>query len=163
MESCSRAIMALGETGRVVAARISPGQDLVPTIKEICKKNSIESGVIVTCIGSLKSANLVSIDSVPRGESKIGIGHGSPVKTPGPLLLLSSQGNICQTDENQIFIHLHGVISDKEAHLFGGHFAQSDNPVLLTMDLIIIETRNIKMLRRYDDAVGRVEFYPQEK
>ena len=91
MESCGRAIMASGKTGRVVAARISLEGDLIPTIKEICKKNSIESGVIVTSIGSLERANrLVSIESVPRTKSKIGIGHSLPLKVPGPLLLLSS-------------------------------------------------------------------------
>lgn len=44
-----------GSIGRVIVARIYPGEDLVAGIEEACKKHGIKYGIITSCIGSLDS------------------------------------------------------------------------------------------------------------
>lgn len=47
-----------GSTGRVMVARLYPGEDLLTGIGEACKKHGIKYGIITSCIGSLSSVYL---------------------------------------------------------------------------------------------------------
>ncbi len=49
-----KAYSALGRNGRVLAARLLPGQDVVQGIVGLIKENDLRSGTI-TAIGSLRS------------------------------------------------------------------------------------------------------------
>jgi len=45
--------------------------------------------------------------------------------------------------------------------VFGGHFAAGGNPVLATIDLVIVEVIGAKLMRRHDPVVGLVMFSPE--
>ncbi len=67
--------------------------------------------------------------------------------------LLSGQGSIGQGKNEEIFIHLHAVVSDKEGKIRGGHLVEGANPVLITSEIVIVEVEGVKMRRIYDPEV----------
>jgi len=63
-------------------------------------------------------------------------------------------GIIFQSDEGETLLHLHGTFSDKEGAVFGGHMTAGGNPVLATLDAVIAEIPDVKMVRQLDDDIG---------
>ena len=58
-----------------------------------------------------------------------------------------------------IHLHAHGVTPDGKN--FAGHFSAGGNPVLATIDLVIVEVDGAKLMRRHDPVVGLVMFSPE--
>ena len=57
---------AVGRSGRVLAARLLPGQDVVQGIMGLIREKDLRSGTI-TAIGSLRSATVVYPNSMEFG------------------------------------------------------------------------------------------------
>jgi len=83
-------------------------------------------------------------------NNKVGAGYSDPMVLEGPLELLSGQGTIGLGEEGETAIHLHGVVSDKEGHLHGGHFVKGENPVLITCEVALTQLQGIKIIRSHD-------------
>ena len=64
--------------------------------------------------------------------------------------ILSAQGVVCEKEEGGTHIHLHAVLCDKEGDVIGGHIVPGDNPALATIDLIITEIKDVRLMARYD-------------
>lgn len=148
------------QKGKTIIGRLLPGTDLIKGIEKICTENQITYGTIVTVLGSLRRAEIVY--AVPEKTSKIGIKYSEPAKVDGPLELLACQGMIGVTLEKQISIHLHGLMSDSNMNVYGGHFIENGNPILATAEIMIQENRDIQMIREPDDETGfpLFKFYP---
>ena len=149
-----------GHLSRVVMIRVLPGSDIIEGIEEVCHNLDIKSGSITSCIGSLQRASFLI--AVPM-NSKIGAGYSDPKVLEGPLELLSGQGSIGQEEGGEIFIHLHGVISDKNGNVQGGHFIRGENPVLITCEVALIQVEGIHMIRAYDPEVDMKVFLSTAK
>ena len=67
-----KAYAAAGRIGRVLAARLLPGQDVVEGIRELIKLNDITSGTI-TALGSLRSAKVVWAGSMEFGDNPMDV------------------------------------------------------------------------------------------
>ena len=138
--------------GRVIVGRILPGTELVEGILNICEENNLKFGNIVTMIGSLSKACFVC--ATPDNRAKMGIKYGNPVEIEGPLEFLCGQGIIGMSDNNKRSIHLHYVLSDKNVNLCGGHLVEYGNLVLATIEIVIQELKDIKLLRAIDIETG---------
>jgi len=149
---------ACGKSGKVVAARLLPGTDLLTGIEEVCKKNGIDFA-LVNCFGSFSATGYMYL--VPKAEAKVGAGYGDVLKEDGPVEFLSGVGVVCKND-GICDIHFHGTMCNKEGTVFGGHLVKGQNPTLTTVDIVIIEVEGIKMLRQYDDETDLTQFYPQK-
>jgi len=68
------------------------------------------------CIGSLQKASLLV--TVPL-NNKIGAGYSEPRSIDGPLELISGHGAIGE-DDGAVFVHIHGLVSDKDGNVYGG-------------------------------------------
>ena len=143
---------AVSNTGKKVVARLLPGTDLLAGIREICLQTGVSSGVIVSVLGSLKQAEIVY--AVPDKAGKIGIKYHDPVRINGPLELLACQGIVGKSGDGELSIHLHGLMSDPEMRVFGGHFLENVNPVLATAEILIQETADVEMIREQDEETG---------
>ena len=148
---------ACGKSGRVVAARLFPGTDLLTGIEEICKKNGIDYA-LVNCFGSFSSAGYMYL--VPKAEAKVGAGYGEVNRKDSPIEFLSGVGVVCKKD-GACDIHFHGTMCDKNGAVFGGHFVKGENKVLTTVDLVVIEIEGVEMLRQYDEETDLTQFYPR--
>ena len=159
MENKQKYVSAEARTGRTIAARIMPGVDLVGGIAEICQEHDVKHGYFVSVMGSLSEAVYVIPISSP--DSPLGFKYCEPISVQGPIDLICGQGVICQSEQGETLIHLHaqGVTPDRV--VFGGHFAVGGNPVLATIDLVIVEVTEAKFLRRLDPVVGLAMFSPE--
>ena len=145
--------------GRTIAAHLKPGTDLVSGIEAVCQKHHIEYGYFGSVMGSLSQATYI----VPLKDptQPLGFRFCEPIEVDGPIDLLGGQGVICQSEKGELMIHLHaqGVTPDRV--VFGGHFSAGGNPVLATIDLVIVEFDGAKLMRRYDPSSGLMVFSPE--
>lgn len=145
--------------GRTIAARLTPGTDLVSGIEAVCHKHHIDYGYFGSVMGSLSQATYIIPLKDPT--QPLGFRFCEPIEVDGPIDLLGGQGVICQSEKGELMIHLHaqGVTPDRV--VFGGHFSAGGNPVLATIDLVIVEFDGAKLMRRYDPQSGLMAFSPE--
>jgi predicted DNA-binding protein with PD1-like motif len=148
-----------GHLSKAVVIRVLPGSDIIEGIEEVCHSLGIKTGAITSCIGSLQKASLMI--AVPL-DNKIGAGYSDPMALEGPLELLSGQGTIGQEEGGEIVIHLHGVVSDKEGHVHGGHLVKGKNPVLITSEIMVTQIKGIRIVRGYDPEVDMNIFFSKK-
>lgn len=145
--------------GRTIAARLMPGTDLVDGIVEVCRAHHVQYGYFASVMGSLQQATYVI--AVPEPKASLGFKYGDPIVEMGPIEFICGQGVICQSEKGEHLIHLHAHGVTPEGKNFGGHFSSGGNPVLATIDLVIVEVDGAKLMRRYDPTVGLVMFSPE--
>src|SRR4030042_5816369 len=109
-----KAYSALGRSGRVLAARLLPGQDVVQGIIELVKEKNLRSGTI-TAIGSLRSATVVYPNSMEFGDNPMDVAVF--YKMEGPVELGIGQGVFVRDEGGEVAIHFHGVIMDKNGNM----------------------------------------------
>lgn len=136
-----------GGLAGLVLARLHPGTDVIGGIAAVCRQHGIESGSITTCIGSLQRASFLVVTSM---DNPLGGGYSEPIALPGPVELISSQGTIGRDEAGNLFIHLHGAISDSAGRTHGGHLIAGACPVLITCEVMIGIFDGIKAVHRHD-------------
>jgi len=137
-----KAYAAAGRIGRVLAARLLPGQDVVEGIIGLVKANDIKSGTI-TAIGSLRSAKVVWAGSMEFGDNPMDVAVFHEMA--GPVELGVSNG-VFGTDENgEILAHVHGLVMDKEGNMRCGNLMPGSAPVLATVELTIQEFEGLEL------------------
>lgn len=146
-----------GHLSKAVMVRIERGFDIIEGIENVCRQFDIKSGVITCCIGSLKTFSYCIV--VPL-ENKFGAGYSDPKILDGPLEFLSGQGMIGKEESGEYFIHLHGLVSDKDGNVHGGHLIKGENPVLITCEIMISQITGVKMIRTYDPKVDMKVLMP---
>ena len=149
---------AAGKAGRIIVARLLPGTDLIEGIEKICSRYRMKSAVIDCAIGSLERTSFRYI--VPKPELKTGAGYDEPPDIQGPVELISVTGLVTETEDEKINIHLHGTICDQKGILHGGHFDKGGNIALYTIEIIIKEVMEVKMLKKYDIEVDAPQLCP---
>lgn len=150
---------AAGTFGRVVAFRLSPGEDLLDGIQSTCEKYGIHNGVILSGIGSLNGATF--FDPVALPGTKAGYGYSEPIVRTGPTELISASGCVCQGERGEVLLHVHCCFADSDGNTFSGHLIQG-NRVLLTADLVIGEFDGILMDRRMEEDLGVYIVHPRQ-
>ena len=159
MENNHKFVSVAAQTGRTIAARIMPGVDLVGGIIEICQAHDVKYGYFTSVMGSLSEAVYVIPISSPG--SPLDFKYCEPIPVQGPIDLICGQGVICQSEQGETLIHLHAQGVTPDRIVFGGHFAVGGNPVLATIDLVLVEVTDAKFLRRLDPVVGLAMFSPE--
>ena len=86
--------------------RLAPGADLRRGIEGYCRKRGLRAAAIVTCVGSLRQAQL-RLAGARRTET-----------VAGPLEIVSLMGTISSNGA-----HLHAAVADAEGRVKGGHVA----------------------------------------
>ncbi|MCC3358129.1 PPC domain-containing DNA-binding protein [Bacillus sp. REN16] len=156
MNSSIRVNYATGHTGKVIAARLLPGTDLITGIEELCKEAGITYASVANCFGSFQKAAYFYL--VPKPESNVGAGYGDLTVLNGPIEFLNGTGVVCQRD-GDFETHLHGTFCDKEGKVYGGHIVKGQNPVI-TVDLILSEIVGVELFRKFDEETGANQLYP---
>ncbi len=115
-----------GRFGRVITARIRPNIDLVEGIEQICTELTVVRAEVRSAIGSLTDAVLRT------GAAK------KLVAGPGLEIALAS-GYVEPDVDGQPQARLFGLVSDGEGRPHGGEFARGENPVFVTLELVLQE------------------------
>jgi predicted DNA-binding protein with PD1-like motif len=87
------------------------GDDFLPRLKEFLRRNRVNSGFFYG-LGGFQKAEIAFYDLAKKKYLK--------KKFNGPFEVLSLTGNVAQSDDD-IFIHCHVVLGDKNYKTFGGH------------------------------------------
>lgn len=151
--------MAAGTLNRVVAFRLSPGEDILGGIEKVCIQYGIRHGVIISGIGSLDGARFFDVQALPG--TKAGYGYGAEIIHTEPLELTATSGSICEGEHGEPMLHIHCCFSDREGNAYGGHLIEGTK-VLMTADFVIGEFGGISMDRRFDEDLGVYLVKPRE-
>ncbi|MFC1847657.1 PPC domain-containing DNA-binding protein [Chloroflexota bacterium] len=150
--------MATGALGKTVVMRLAPGCDLMKSLEEIAEKENIQSGVVLSGVGSLSQVTLRNVRLFP---DEFPITDRNRIYTPKkePLELLSLSGNISRKDD-EVLIHGHVIISSglDDGRTYGGHLTEGCL-ILSTCEVIIAEITGLEMIRNNDPETRVPELY----
>jgi predicted DNA-binding protein with PD1-like motif len=129
-----------GESAMTVAVlRLLPGMDLKQTLQDYCVEHQIDAACIVSCVGSLKSANIRFADC------KSGTLIDEKLEIVSLVGTLSQQG-----------CHLHIAVSNGQGQTFGGHLMPGSY-IYTTAEIILGKFPDIIFTREHDASTGYKE------
>ena len=129
------------EKNNIILIRLFSDEDLCEKLIEACKIHNLRTGVLLSGIGQLKSAQLGFF--VEKDNYAPGI-------FTNPLELLSLTGNICR-HECDYALHLHAILGDEEKNAIGGHFI--GGTISITGEIVLLKS-DINIKRKIDDETG---------
>lgn len=159
MEKKKQFVSVEAHKGRTIVARLMPGADLVSGIEEVCRAHQVLYGYFGSVMGSLAQATYMI--AVPDPAAPLGVKYCDPLTEPGPIEVICGQGVICQSEQGGLITHLHAHGINADGKHIAGHFSPGGNPVLATIDLVVVEVDGAKMMRRYDPAAGFMMLSPE--
>ncbi len=121
--------------------RIDRGEEVISSLKKVCKENNISSGFI-TGIGAA--------DKVETGLYKVSDKKYLSDTKKGEFEITNITGNVSEKD-NEVYLHLHATLTDESGKAFGGHlnFARISG----TCEILIHEIKTITE-RKTDKKTG---------
>ena len=119
---------------KVYALRLRPGDDLKKSITDFAKANQLQAAYVVTCVGSLKQANIRFANQLTGTEltDKFEI-----VSLTG---VFNTEGG-----------HFHIALSDGTGKTIGGHLMDG-NLVYTTAEIVIGEATDLVFKRETDSV-----------
>ena len=130
---------------KIFATRLKPNQDLKESLKSFVQQNNIQSGFILTAVGSLKQ---VTLRFANRDNAQIFNERFEIVSLVGTL---SIHG-----------IHLHISLSDKNGKTIGGHLVDGCI-IYTTAEIVIGVSEDFIFARTVDETTGYKELEIQPK
>jgi hypothetical protein len=130
---------------KIFATRLKPNQDLKESLKSFVQKNNIQSGFILTAVGSLKQATLRFAN---RDNAQVFNERFEIVSLVGTL---SIHG-----------IHLHISLSDQNGKTIGGHLVDGCI-IYTTAEIVIGVSEDFIFVRTVDETTGYKELEIQPK
>ncbi|MBM5804758.1 MAG: DNA-binding protein [Candidatus Verstraetearchaeota archaeon] len=115
--------------------------DLLVSLKDVVKKLQIRSGIMMV-IGALRNATLYYYLQDKK--------HFHKNMFEGPLEIASGTGNIAILDD-EIIVHCHLVLADRDGRCFGGHLAEGSR---VFAGEVYIRELSPPMKRRFDAKTG---------
>jgi predicted DNA-binding protein with PD1-like motif len=141
--------VAIGPSdARLWVLRLQPGDDLVDSVMEFSRRNSIEAGGIVSCVGSLDRARLRYAN---QSEYENLATRGRHFE------IVSFVGTFSTKD-----YHFHLAIANEKGDVFGGH-ASSGNKVYTTAEIMIVEGLDWEFRREVDPKTTYRELLPTQR
>lgn len=128
---------------------LSQGVDLMEGILEECRKHNITSGMI-TSIGSLRKAGYVLF----KTDNGYPNGYGNELTVSNPVELVNCTGFICEDENGDLDLHLHGMVVEEDGKMSAGHFLKGKNPALITVEFAILYGNEVQASRVFDESLG---------
>ena len=157
----SNIISGSGTVDRMIYIDVSPGSDLIDSILKACEEHTIQSGLIVYCIGSLQYVYFESIAIDPKYPT--GAGITTPQRIAGPIQVLGGQGSIALDEDNNQYVHLHiSFVEGRNGTIFGGHIEQGKNPALNRLEIGIVSVQGMLLEKKFDPRTDHYHVVPSK-
>lgn len=117
----------------VIVIGLQPGEMLLESIREAVRKSTIQNGVVVSGIGTLKSCQMHHIEHTGFPSTN----RFYTIRKP--LELLSISGIIADGEP-----HLHVVVSYRDEEVYAGHL-ENDSEVLYLAEIVVLRFNELKM------------------
>ncbi|MEM1515845.1 MAG: DUF296 domain-containing protein [Candidatus Bathyarchaeia archaeon] len=121
--------------------RLPYDSDLLLTLKELARKLNVRTGIFIL-LGALKTATLLYYVQNEKRYKKITFDF--------PLEIASGIGNIAVINDDLI-IHAHVVLADKEGKCYGGHLTEGSK--IFSCEVYLREITPT-IYRKYDPITG---------
>ena len=151
-------LAASGRNGRLTAARLLTGEDLVEGILDVIRASGFKSGSVQVIGAMSKVAVLYPKDTVWKenpGEVR-GI-----AEVEGPIQIGSALGVFGTSDDGRVVMHIHGTFTGKGGRTICGDPVPGASPVWLTADVVIQEFEGINMKPVFDEELDHEFFHPE--
>ena len=123
---------------KAIFARFFEGEDLLEAVASTATHNGVDSGFFFL-IGTLKNAALGYYEK----------GKYLPVEKTGPLEIVSCMGNVSTKEKNELVVHAHIVVSDRNSNVFGGHVLPGCT-IDATAELMLVRVEKGVLRREFD-------------
>ena len=140
-------ICAEGKPGRLVAARLLPGQDVTEAVLGLAQEHEIKSGR-VWAIGSLREATVVYPNSMEFGDDPMSVAVFH--KMEGPVEMGFGYGVLGLNEDGTPNLHFHGLIMDKDGQMRTGNLVPGSAPVLATVEMTLQEYEGLELRAVFD-------------
>ena len=110
-----------GSLGRIATIRLRPNLDLVDGVEDAARQVGFRNAIVRSAVGSLVDSGL----QTGQGETR----HQGP-----GIEILSLGGEV--TDGT---VTLRGTISKPDKSVHGGAFVRGENPICITLELVLQE------------------------
>lgn len=134
----------VGKPGRIIAMRLSEGDDLYESVESVAKKEDIKSAAVFIT-GGFREANVVV---GPKQEKPKIVGNFKEFAGPGEVL---GVGTIYCDDQGPK-MHIHTAIGKGDETIVG--CPRGGAKTFLILEITIIEIEGIKGGRKPDAATG---------
>ncbi|HSB47646.1 MAG TPA: PPC domain-containing DNA-binding protein [Candidatus Bilamarchaeum sp.] len=124
-----------------VVLRLDDGDEIVASLKAVCRKEGIESA-LVSGIGAARKAELAHFDTKEKKYNT--------KKFEGMLEIVSLSGNIALL-KGEAVPHIHMCISRHDFSTISGHLMSAE--IYPTCEIVIIP-HGIRVERRFDEKTG---------
>ena len=115
-----------GRLGRIAVVRIRPNEDLVIAVEAAARDHGLRNAVVRSAVGSLVDAALQAGDKT--------------IAVPGPgIEILTLSGELRSDAKGGLRAELSGTIADGKAQVYGGRFRRGENPICITLELVLQE------------------------
>jgi predicted DNA-binding protein with PD1-like motif len=116
-----RIATAVGERPRRALAWLPEGQTLHDALVFVYMRFGARAGALYLLGGRLSSASYHV--AVPRANSARVIEYGPPIRLEGCATIVRANGSYGADLSGRPLLHVHGVLSDREGRVYGGHIA----------------------------------------
>jgi len=124
----SEASIEPGRLGRIAVVRLKPNEDLVEGVEAACRDNNLSHALVRSAVGSLVDAALAY---GTEGTQRTYTGPG--------IEILTLAGEVRPDSEGRPRADLRGTISEPSAEVHGGAFVRGENPICITLELVLQE------------------------
>jgi Predicted DNA-binding protein with PD1-like DNA-binding motif len=139
-------LIASSSNIKVHVIKFNEGEDIFEQIRIISKNNNIRAGFFFG-LGSFKKLKLAYFNQQDKKYEEIEINK--------EVEITSLVGNI-SLESNEIFIHCHVNVGDRDSKVYGGHLLPES--ITFAGEAIIIEILDTNLERRYDPKTGLRSF-----
>lgn len=127
--------------GTKYVIRLEKGEEVVESIKKLCRENNIRLGT-VSGIGAVDKAVIGLFEPAAKEY------HSQELT--GAMEITSLVGNISEL-EGEVYLHLHVTLADNSHRAWGGHL---NSAVISATGEIIIDVIDGKVDRKFSEEVG---------
>jgi predicted DNA-binding protein with PD1-like motif len=126
---------------RLYQGNLDKGIEIVNGLVALLKQHKVSAGVI-SGIGAVSEAELGYFNAQTKAYEKVGFKEN--------LEIVSLRGNISRKD-NDVFPHLHAVLSKQDFSAIGGHLFSG---IVYAFEFEILIFEETPFARKFDDATG---------
>ncbi len=133
--------MKVKNIGTKYVIRLDKGEDVIESLKDICKNNNIK----LASISGIGAANKVTLGLFNTTEKKY---YSKDLE--GTFEITSLIGNV-STMNDEVYLHIHCNVSDADLTVYGGHLNYCR--ISATCE-IILDTIDSTVDRYFDEEIG---------